>query len=69
MLLTKLLAQTANKNLHVKFMKFMFTETGQLLFFKYGFKSDCPEKFLTNTSIERKGNCPETCYRILVSYF
>ena len=36
----RLLAQAANKN-----TKFMFTKTGWLLFFKYGFRSDCPEKF------------------------
>ena len=59
MLLTKMLAQTVHvyKNWTVTF------------FLSMVLKSDCPEKFLTNTSIERKGNCPETCYRILVSSF
>ena len=39
-LFTKLLVQAANKN-----TKFMFTKTGQFLFLKYGFGSDCLEKF------------------------
>ena len=37
-------------------------------FHRYGFKSDSPEKFWTNTSIGWKSNCPETRYRILDNY-
>ena len=40
---TKLLAQAAYEN-----TKFMFTKTGWL---KYGFRSDCLEKFETNTAV------------------
>ena len=40
---TKLFAEAANKN-----TKFMFTKSGR---FKYGFRSDCLEKFQTNISV------------------
>ena len=39
-LFTKLLVQAANKS-----TKLIFTKTGQFLFLKYGFGSDCLEKF------------------------
>ena len=50
----KLLVQTVNENI-----KLMFKKTGQFLFFKYGFRSDCLEKFWNTTSVDWKNDCPE----------
>ena len=36
-------------------------------FIKYSFRSDKPEKFYTNTSVDWKSDCPGTRYKILDS--
>ena len=43
---TKLLMQAANES-----TEFMLTKTGGLPFLMYGFRSGCPEKFETDTSV------------------